>query len=559
MRLTVGKKLLFAFGVVFLSFLLIAGLSLNTIIANNDTLTAVEQETELINAYNEASFQTVRANAAIRGYMLYAKEHMLENHYEIRGSLHEAIDKIQSLAGTDADFEQYLKQLDEWETPIDEEIVPTLQAGNLEEASEIALPILGEGSTKLVVFGKTMAAEKEKEIEERITAIKKASQAKIKQIIVSLVVVLLISIAIAYFLGRTITDNIAKTIIELDRFAQGDLHGHLSYKSKDEFSQLADSFNSMTEKLRVAMNRVGNSSGQVSATAEELSANSLEVTKATEVVTTSIQEIAYGVDDQNNRNQEVVGLSERIFDKIESIAENTKQSNEATTEAIQFANVGRNSMAEAIEQMEDINAHTTTLSDRMQVLSKNTSVIDTAVEAIKEIADQTNLLAINASIEAARSGEHGKGFAVVAEEVRKLADESHIAALEIEKVVTQITNYTEQIEQDIDNNTNAVRSGRETVQTARSHFEQIDGAVGHVQSLTESVNTAIQSIHEDISQLKSEMHVINDVALQSSDNIQSVAASSEEQSASTEEVAAAANYLAEMASELQEIVEAFKY
>ncbi|WP_153731808.1 methyl-accepting chemotaxis protein [Sporosarcina obsidiansis] len=559
MKITVGRKLQFAFGLVFLFLLAIAGMALYSMNDNNGTLAEIERDTELMNLYNDASFQTVRANAAARGYILYGKEEMVKNHYEIRDQLHQSVENIQSLAGTDKEFEHYLQQLKDWENPIDEEIIPLVQAGEMEQAQQLALPVLGEGSRELVAYGKSMALQKEQDMNALISSTKAKSETRMKQIIVVVVLALLISFSIAYFQGKAIARRITRTVEEMDRFAEGDLQRKLIYRSNDEFADLAGSFNAMTAKLRDTMKQVGDSSEQVAATAEQLSASSMEVTHATEVVTISIQEISSGIDSQNSRTNEVVNLSSHILEKIDAITKSMEQSNQATAETKQAAADGRTSITQALSQMDEIAAHTNTLSERVQTLSSNTHVIGTAVSVIKDIAAQTNLLAINASIEAARSGEHGKGFAVVAEEVRKLADESHVAAIEIENVVAKITDNTEQIEADISNNNEVVLSGRNTVHTARDQFIGIDDAIQYVRTQMENVTAAIYVIQKDIDQLSDEINYVNEVAIQSSDNVQNVAASSEEQNAAMEEVAAASNYLSEMAVDLQKTIQSFTY
>lgn len=108
MRIIVERKLQFAFGVVLIFLLMIAGISMYYLDSNNKTLTSIEKDTELIHLYNDISFQTVRANAAIRGFMLYGKEQMLNNHYEIRTTLHSSIDRIKAMGHNDADFDQFL-------------------------------------------------------------------------------------------------------------------------------------------------------------------------------------------------------------------------------------------------------------------------------------------------------------------------------------------------------------------------------------------------------------------------------------------------------------------
>ncbi|KGA84238.1 methyl-accepting chemotaxis protein [Lysinibacillus fusiformis] len=559
MRLTVERKLQMAFGIVLAFLLMITAIAMYFLTNNNKTLAEIEDNTELIHLYQDISFQTVRANAAIRGYILYGKEEMLNNHHEIRNTLHTSINRLQEIGARNQDFEQFLQQLDDWEKAIDGQIIPLYKRGEIEQAQQVALPILGEGSLKLVVFGKTMATAQQEDMLAHIEATKEKGERSGIEIMILAAISLLISIIIATAFGRRVAKNIQLTVREMDTFSEGNLHAHLQFKTKDEFAHLAESFNSMSDKLRQMMKQVGNSSEQVAATSEQLTASSLEVTQATEVVTESIQDIAQGIDEQDTLTGDVRNLSAHILKKMNDISTSIQNVNDATVETKNMASLGRSSVHDATVQMDEISANTSELNTRVQDLDDNSAAIVAAVNVIKSIATQTNLLAINASIEAARSGEHGKGFAVVAEEVRKLADESNLAAVEIEKVVAQITDSTRIIEEDMVNSNDSVHVGRDKVNVARDNFIQIDDAITDVQAQTELVTAAIRTIHQDIEKLVQEIDYIGEVSMKSSRHVQSVAASSEEQNAAMEEVAAASTHLAKMAIDLQESIQTFKY
>ncbi len=559
MRLTVERKLQMAFGIVLAFLLMITAIAMYFLTNNNKTLAEIEDNTELIHLYQDISFQTVRANAAIRGYILYGKEEMLNNHHEIRNTLHTSINRLQEIGARNQDFEQFLQQLDDWEKAIDGQIIPLYKRGEIEQAQQVALPILGEGSLKLVVFGKTMATAQQEDMLAHIEATKEKGERSGIEIMILAAISLLISIIIATVFGRRVAKNIQLTVREMDTFSEGNLHAHLQFKTKDEFAHLAESFNSMSDKLRQMMKQVGNSSEQVAATSEQLTASSLEVTQATEVVTESIQDIAQGIDEQDTLTGDVRNLSAHILKKMNDISTSIQNVNDATVETKNMASLGRSSVHDATVQMDEISANTSELNTRVQDLDDNSAAIVSAVNVIKSIATQTNLLAINASIEAARSGEHGKGFAVVAEEVRKLADESNLAAVEIEKVVAQITDSTRIIEEDMVNSNDSVHVGRDKVNVARDNFIQIDDAITDVQAQTELVTAAIRTIHQDIEKLVQEIDYIGEVSMKSSRHVQSVAASSEEQNAAMEEVAAASTHLAKMAIDLQESIQTFKY
>lgn len=525
---------------------------------NNEMLAEIEKEQKIVGLYNDIAFQAVRANAAARGYMLYEIEDMKNNHYEIREQLHNSIEGLKSLGEQNDDFTAYLAQLDAWEKGVDEDIFPILLT-NRAEAEKVALPILGKGSQELVVFGKSMANQVTDEIEQDILATKGNGKSKLVQLIILSVIAIITSITLSSTFGRRTANNINEVVVRMNQFASGNFTTRLNLKSKDEFGQLSLSFNEMTEKLSDTMKKVGNSSEQVAATAEQLTASSNEVSFATEVVTESIQEISNGIDTQNTMTNDVNKLSTNVLQKMNDITENIENVNKSAHATKELADQGQHSVESIMEQMNVISEKTDALTEDMKALDENTDTIVQAVKVIKDIATQTNLLAINASIEAARSGEHGKGFAVVATEVRKLADESNFAAIEIEKIVTSITSQTEKIVEEIIDNDHSVAIGRERVEVASHSFADIDTSVEDVQVQTEAVTNAIRHIYQDIEQLVKDIDQIHHVSVQSNDNVQSVAASSEEQNASMEEVAAASTHLAQMAIELQETIRTFKY
>ncbi|HEY4623170.1 MAG TPA: methyl-accepting chemotaxis protein, partial [Solibacillus sp.] len=369
----------------------------------------------------------------------------------------------------------------------------------------------------------------------------------------------IISIAISTIFARRIALNMQSVMAGMNEFAQGNLLTQLKVTSKDEFGQLADSFNAMAERLRNTMRQVGDSSEQVAGTSQQLTASSMEVSKATEVVTESIQEISLGMTDQQQMTSDSKAFSDHLMKKVSDISDSIEQVNNASAYTKEKITAGRQSVRNVIGQMDVISDNTTELNVRVKELDGNTNAIASAVQVIKTIAEQTNLLALNASIEAARAGEAGKGFAVVASEVRKLADESNIAATEIEQVVQNIVESTRIIEEDIVHNDQSVETGKEKVAETRENFLKIDAAIDRVEDETKAVTQAIKAVLHDVEQLVGEINDINEVTLNSNDSIQSVAAASEEQNAAMEEVAAASTYLAEMAVELQESIQSFKY
>lgn len=559
MKLNVKAKLQLSFGVVLAFLMLLAVVNLYGLKEHKNTLEVIESDTQLVDTYNNIAFQTVRANAAIRGYMLYKEDNMRANHYEIRETLDAAVAQLKALNGDNEKFNEFEQQLIAWESAIDNDILPLMDQNQLAEAQTVAKPVLGPSSQALVEFGKSMATEISAEMDGKMAASKAKMHTIFMETIALAIIAILTSLVISTIFARRIALNMQSVMAGMNEFAKGNLLTKLTVKSKDEFGQLSDSFNGMAERLRETMRQVGNSSEQVAGTSQQLTASSQEVSKATEVVTESIQEISHGIVDQQHLTTESKAFSDHLMKKVFDISGSIEQVNQASSYTKEKIVAGRQSVRNVIGQMDAIDENTSELNVRVKELDQNTSAIGTAVQVIKNIADQTNLLALNASIEAARAGEAGKGFAVVADEVRKLADESNRAATEIEQVVQNITQNTMVIEADIIQNDQLVESGKEKVAETRENFLKIDAAIDRVEEETSVVTQAIQAVLHDVEKLVGEIYEINEITLKSNSNIQSVAAASEEQNAAMEEVAAASTYLAKMAVELQESIQTFKY
>lgn len=559
MKLNVKAKLQLSFGVVLALLMLFAVVMVYSLKEHEKTLEVIETDTKMVNLYNDVAFQTVRANAAIRGYMLYKDDIMRSNHYEIRDTLAKSVEQLKEMGSDNSKFKEFEQKLVAWEGSIDKEILPLMDQDKMAEAQKVAKPVLGAGSQELVVFGKSMATEISEEISQKIAQSKEQMRTALIQTAVLAMIAIIVSLTISTIFARRIALNMQAVMAGMNEFAQGNLLTKLNVTSKDEFGQLSNSFNAMAERLRDTMRQVGNSSEQVAGTSEQLTASSLEVSKATEVVTESVQEIALGMADQQQMTSDSKAFSDHLMKKVYDITESIEQVNTASSYTKEKVVAGRQSVRNVIGQMDAIGENTSELNGRIKELDDNTNAIASAVQVIKTIAEQTNLLALNASIEAARAGDAGKGFAVVASEVRKLADESNVAAVEIEEVVHNIMESTRVIEGDILQNNQLVETGKEKVAETRENFLKIDTAIDQVEEETRVVTQAAKAVLNDVEKLVREINDINEVTVNSSDNIQSVAAASQEQNAAMEEVAAASTYLAEMAVELQESIQNFKY
>lgn len=276
------------------------------------------------------------------------------------------------------------------------------------------------------------------------------------------IISVMIGLGVAIVLSNMIVKPIFQVVDRMKMVAAGDLSAQLlETKSKDELGQLVQSMNEMISNLRNVVGEVRSTSEQVASASEELTASANQTTLATEQVASAIQQVANGAETQTTRIERNVTSLEEIAQGVVRVAESSTQVSELARETTQQAEDGGDSVRRTLEQMNSIHQLVKESDEMVKSLYERSKEIGKILDVISEIADQTNLLALNAAIEAARAGEHGKGFAVVADEVRKLAEQSQASAKQIADIITKIQSDTEISVRSMEEVTKNVENGLE--------------------------------------------------------------------------------------------------
>lgn len=381
-------------------------------------------------------------------------------------------------------------------------------------------------------------------------------------IITLLIVVIAASLVLSISIGLLMTRLITKPIKDIQAlFAeteQGDFTVKGTYQSKDELGLLTASFNKMVAGVRSIIETVGETSHQVASSSQELSASADESTKASEYISTTIQELAVGSDQQvesvENSRTVIKGMTEfagRISSNAEKAAATADQTAKMSLE-------GTKAIDKVSAQMQSINETVVSLSEAFKHLTERSNEIGNITEVITSIAEQTNLLALNAAIEAARAGEQGKGFAVVADEVRKLAEQSAKSAEQITRLITIIQNDTKQTMNSVISATGEVKEGLVVVHEAGGAFQKIENSITEVVTQINDVTNLVKNLTAGTSEIETAISGVKEVAETAAGSTQTVSAATQEQLASMEEIAAASQILAQNAEELQHLIQKFK-
>lgn len=390
------------------------------------------------------------------------------------------------------------------------------------------------------------------------SALRRDSRERQVYLIGLLLVTIGVSVLLAIRTLRAISRPLNRLVLAADHFGQGDLNVRVDGRMPAEFEVLAGAFTSMADKLRSIVGETVTTAEQITASASDLSGISEEVAASSGEVSTAMVGITHGAEQQA---QELVIVTESL-DVIRGRA------GDMTDTSARVTALGEHISALADSRREDIRKALTMLLDVREVVEESgrqVNQLDDAsdritdfVETIQSIASQTNLLALNAAIEAARAGEHGRGFAVVADEVRKLADASARAADEVARTVRQVRKEIQHVVSIMERGTTTVRGVERVSEGAESAFEEIIVAVAEVREAAAGVAAFATDNLREVAGVKETVGTVGATAELHAASAQQVAAAAQEQSAATEEMSAAATELLHAAERLKELVSGFK-
>ncbi|MBI4721312.1 MAG: methyl-accepting chemotaxis protein [Chitinivibrionia bacterium] len=343
-------------------------------------------------------------------------------------------------------------------------------------------------------------------------------------------IAILLSLGVSIFMTRLILSPINNTVAVIEDISKGDLTRRIDIASKDEIGEMGKHFNSFIDTLHDTITRVAQGSTKVSEAAVTLDG-------AAEQMATGVEQAAAQVNSVATASEEMSTTSSEIAQNCVMAAKSSERANNA-------ANTGEAVIQETVAVMNRISERVTRSAGIIKSLGGRSDQIGQVVGLINDIADQTNLLALNAAIEAARAGEHGRGFAVVADEVKKLAERTTQATKEIGQTINAMQSETKE----------AVASMEEGVKEVEHGTRETTKSGDALQDILKQINTVASEVNQIAVASEQQTATTNEIA----SNIQQISGVMQETAQRIQDNAGAASQMASLSKELKGLVEQFR-
>ena len=481
------------------------------VLLQGDSVTQFNSVIELSKLIQQARFQ-------VRGYTYSAKVEAEQPALEAIANALKSADSLRSQLP-----EQYGANLQEASDSLKAYLAAVSQFRDSQVASTAALKAMAEQGDLLLDRSKKLTAS------QTVIRDNDAAQAKFL-LMLATALALFCGIVAALAITRQIVIPLGQTLKVAERVAAGDLTHDLVSQRQDELGQLQRAMQSMTMGQRDLIGGISDGVTQIASAAEQLSA----VTEQTSA----------GVNNQKIETDQVATAMNEMAATVQEVARNAEEASEAAVAADQQAREGDRVVGEAIAQIERLAGEVGNSTEAMGHLKRESDKIGSVLDVIKSVAQQTNLLALNAAIEAARAGEAGRGFAVVADEVRSLAQRTQKSTEEIEELIVGLQSGTQQVATIMDSSRSLTDSSVELTRRAGNALENITRTVSAIQAMNQQIATAAEQQSAVAEEINRSVLNVRDV--------------SEQTAAASEETAASSTELARLGSHLQALVGRFR-
>lgn len=539
-NLSISQKLYAGFGVVLLIILILV---LSTWRGFSEVDSTVKRNIHTYDVINESAdllASLINIETGMRGFVITGREQFLAPLTEGEHAFQEHFAKLRNLTADNPAQQQRLNQLlsahDQWmREDIDSNVELRRKVSAGSQPIEAVIEQISAGRDKAKMDGmrlllKDLQAEESALLEQRSASMQSAKSSSLVILLLGGLVAVVLALSVAFVLSRSIAGRLQQVVDVARSIAQGRLDSSISRAGGDEIGVLLDAFATMQERLREMI-------GQIRYGAEQLVASAQNISSASTQLSVSTQE-------QSQAASSMAATVEELTVSINHVADNANEAHGLSSESGRQSAEGGTVIQSTLSSMQRIADTVQGAAVQISELGQHSDQISSIVNVIKEIADQTNLLALNAAIEAARAGEQGRGFAVVADEVRLLAQRTANSTQEITEMIKKIQTGTR----------NAVGNMEIGVQQVSSGVEQANQAGDAIVTIRQASERVVGVVDQISLALREQTVASQDVAR----NVERIAQMSMQNSEAVADTASTARDLQQLALSLERQVDYFK-
>ncbi len=556
---SIRARLLIIFS-VFIFFLI--GIGASTLLmfrsVNTNVEKIIDEDMVLVQSYEKMSYLMSQRVANLRGYLLTSEGRYLLNFNE---NVKESEKYQQEITAIDADSttESLFESLSEWEVYVQENIITVLKDKQRAQAVQ-----------NMNTYANPKAEEILAAITERSDSHSAAIQLNGEVLVantnrgalilaIGVAVISLLAVVVALLFSRNFAKSIQIVMQRLNTIKSGLLNQEpLPVDGGGEVVALTQATNDMQTHLLSIINQMKTSAEALMTQSETLSFSASEVQSGSEQVAVTMQEIAIGTENQAQSTSLLATNMTAFKAEVETVTRAGKTANKSSQIIVSLSGKGKKNMTTSKEQMENINQIVEEAVLKMETLDQGTKEIGKLVAIINDVANQTNLLALNAAIEAARAGEHGRGFAVVADEVRKLSERVAESVKDITAFVTNIQTESHVVVESLQMGYKEVQAGLSGITETSQTFDTITHSLETVVSNITQINQELNQLAEMGNDMSHAISEIASVSEESAAGVEQTSAASQEINSTMEEVATNAQQIKQQAELLNKVVNQFQ-
>lgn len=525
---------------------------------NHKTESIIDTEVPVLLSNQQLAYTIAHRISIIRSFLGTGDEDHMKEFDEYTKMGHDYANRIKNALPTKEYDESTYTALKKWEAAIEEDVFGVYQERQRAQARSNFNSLLKDAE-KMMNEYEAFAFDRESLIQESGQEVITSGRTTIYVASAIVAAVILVGVVIALGTSRTITNPLRTVMERMNSIAEGNLtHEPLETNLRDEIGQLVDATNEMTENSRNLLDSIHKASENINDESEALTSSADEVKAGSEQVASTMEDLASGSETQARHAGELSSVMSQFIQRVEQANENGEYIQTASEDVLKMTNEGTALMDQSNKQMTLIDEIVQDAVAKVEGLDDHSKEISELVLVIQDIADQTNLLALNAAIEAARAGEHGRGFAVVADEVRKLAEQVSLSVTDITGIVNNIQNESSTVSKSLRAGYGEVTEGTTQIQTTRETFQHISTAVEEMVKHIHVVSENLEDIASNTQEMGGSIEEIAAVSEESAAGIEQTSAQSQQASSAMEEVAGSSRDLVELAENLDQYVRKFK-